>query len=246
MTARERVEHWDAVYRNGNPERFSWFQAVPELSVNMIDRAGLRTGDAVLDVGAGNSSLAGLLAGRRLRVTALDVSTRAIELARHRVAPDDGAIEWVVAAFLEWPPARRFRLVHDRAVFHFLVDPHDRSAYLERLRAVLDPGGHVVLMTFAPDGPRSCSDLAVERYSAEQLIETLGPGFRLEYHRREMRRTPAGRGQRFTSILACLADPDRAPVSAENNGSAAVSTRRGARAYHGSRGPCAHTPRRLD
>ena len=213
MAARERAEHWDAVYRDGDPERHSWFQVVPEASIAMIERAGLRRGDAVLDVGAGNSTLAGLLARRGLRVTALDVSAGAIELARNGVAPDAYAIEWVVADILEWKPTRRFQLVHDRAAFHFLIDARDRCAYVERLRSVLVPGGHVVLTTFAPDGPASCSGLPVERYGPEQLMETLGPGFRLEDHRRETHRTPAGREQRFTSIRACLADPDGAPVS---------------------------------
>ena len=213
MAARERVEHWDAVYRDGDPERHSWFQVVPEASMAMIERAGLVRGDAVLDVGAGNSLLAGLLARRGFRVTALDVSARAIELARHRVAAGADAIEWVVADFLAWEPMRRFRLVHDRAAFHFLVDSRDRLVYVERLRAVLDPGGHVVLTTFAPDGPPSCSGLAVARYGPDELVDVLGPGFRLEDHRRETHRTPAGREQRFTSIRACLADPDGAPVS---------------------------------
>ena len=203
-----RSEFWDAVYSGQEMERHSWYQAVPELSVAMIGRAGLERGDAVLDVGAGSSALAGLLARRGLRVTALDVSARAIALARLRAATDADAITWVVADFSGWEPDRRFRLVHDRAVFHFVTDPGERDAYLGRVRRLLEPGGQVVLTTFALDGPEACSGLAVARYDCAMLADLLGPGFRIDEVLSERHRTPAGREQRFSSIRARLRDED--------------------------------------
>ena len=44
---------------------------------------------------------------------------------------------------------------HDRAVFHFLVDGHDRPRDLEVLRSGRRPGGHIIVATFASDGHRS-------------------------------------------------------------------------------------------
>jgi hypothetical protein len=56
---------------------------------------------------------------------------------------------------------------HDRAVFHFLTDQADREAYLNRVARTVKPGGHVIIATFAADGPERCSGLPVVRYSGE-------------------------------------------------------------------------------
>jgi hypothetical protein len=70
---------------------------------------------------------------------------------------------------------RRFAAWHDRALFHFLVDEHDRDRYLAVLRQSLAPNGHAIIATFGPDGPTSCSGLPVARYSAEELAEAFSP-----------------------------------------------------------------------
>jgi len=87
---------------------------------------------------------------------------------------------------------------HDRAVFHFLTAKADRAAYLGTLGATLRPGGHVVLATFALDGPEACSGLPVQRYSAETLGETLGPGYQPVRSLDRTHVTPAQKTQRFT------------------------------------------------
>ena len=84
--------HWDEAYAQGDTAR-SWFQAAPEMSLRMLDAAGVTPADSVIDVGGGASPLAGVLLGRGFRdVTVLDVSATAMEYARHaaraRPAPD--------------------------------------------------------------------------------------------------------------------------------------------------------------
>jgi hypothetical protein len=44
---------------------------------------------------------------------------------------------------------------HDRAVFHFLVDPRDRARYVAHVRRVVKQNGAVILGTFAPDGSKT-------------------------------------------------------------------------------------------
>ncbi len=213
MVELDRDVYWDEVYRSRGPELHSWFEAVPETSLAMIGRAALDPGDAVLDVGAGTSALAQLLSQRGFRVTALDVSASAIDQARRRARCDAGAIEWVVADVLTWAAPGRFRLVHDRAVFHFLTDPADRNAYVARLRDRLEPGGQLVLSTFAADGPERCSGQSVARYDAPGLTSELGPGFRIEEVRQETHRTPGGVDQRFISIRARFGTDPRSQAS---------------------------------
>jgi len=87
---------------------------------------------------------------------------------------------------------------HDRAVFHFLTAPEERTAYRDRLRAALQPGGHAILATFAPSGPEKCSGLPVCRYDADSLATELGPRFALIKQLEHSHCTPSGKIQPFT------------------------------------------------
>jgi hypothetical protein len=82
-------------------------------------------------------------------------------------------------------------------VFHFLTDPDDRRRYVELARKTLPEGGHVVIATFAMDGPRQCSNLDVCRYDARSMASELGEGFSLVREAREMHMTPSGSPQAF-------------------------------------------------
>ena len=94
-------------------------------------------------------------------------------------------------------PKGEYDLWHDRAVFHFLPDPADRVLYLDNLKRSMKPGGHVIIATFADDGPLKCSGLVVERYDIEKLKQTLGDDFELVRTFREQHRTPFDTYQNF-------------------------------------------------
>ncbi len=42
---------------------------------------------------------------------------------------------------------------HDRAVFHFLTVPEQRSAYIRQVAHAVKSGDHVIIATFGPEGP---------------------------------------------------------------------------------------------
>ena len=88
-------------------------------------------------------------------------------------------------------------LWHDRAVFHFLTDAADREAYVARALDAVKPGGHVIVATFAEDGPAQCSGLPVVRYRPDQLHAEFGEAFTLLRHEREAHHTPSGAVQQF-------------------------------------------------
>jgi hypothetical protein len=80
---------------------------------------------------------------------------------------------------------------------HFLTDLKDRTAYAERVAKAVRVGGHVIIGTFAPDGPERCSGLPVIRHDAASLGELLGPSFELAENWRHDHQTPAGAIQKF-------------------------------------------------
>ncbi|MGP8163719.1 MAG: class I SAM-dependent methyltransferase [Acidimicrobiales bacterium] len=180
----------------------SWFQSEPELSLELIDLLGISPSTAVVDVGGGASSLVDRLVKRGFTdISVLDISAAALE-AGHRRVGESPPVQWLHEDLLVWQPGRRFGLWHDRAVFHFLTDEVDRERYLAALASGLEPGGALVMATFAEDGPEFCSGLPVLRYSSEELVDVLGRGFRAVATRRELHTTPSGVVQPFTWLAA--------------------------------------------
>lgn len=199
-TEGERRRHWDDVYRTKRPEEVSWFEADPATSMRLLTGASPRP-RSVVDVGAGASRLVDeLIAGGVEDVTALDVSEEALAALRRRL-PDAPDVRCVVADVTTWEPDRTWEAWHDRAVFHFLVDPADRSAYAATAARAVAPGGIAVLGTFAPDGPERCSGLPTARYDADALAAELGDRFQLERSEREEHVTPSGAVQPFTWVV---------------------------------------------
>lgn len=86
---------------------------------------------------------------------------------------------------------------HDRAVFHFLTTPDDRTRYKHHLLQTLKPGGSAIIATFAPDRPEKCSGLPVARYSPDRLAGEIGPAFELRDARPHVHTTPWGSTQSF-------------------------------------------------
>ena len=198
MSDAGREGHWQSVYTSKAENSVSWFEAEPAVSLALIALAGTPPDAAVIDIGGGASRLVDRLLERGFAdVTVLDLSAAALDAARARLGARAAAVRWLVADATSWEPARRYALWHDRAALHFLIDPADRAAYLARLRRALAPGGHVIIGTFAPDGPARCSGLPVQRYDAESLGAALGPEFQLLDSRRHTHLTPSGIEQRF-------------------------------------------------
>ena len=146
-----------------------------------------------------------LLARGYVDVSVLDISTTALAKAQERMGGQAAQVAWIAADITAWTPPRRYDLWHDRAVFHFLTDAGGQRAYLTAMAEALRPGGHAIVMSFAEDGPESCSGLPVRRYAPEEMAETVAdlvPGaFRPDGAGRFTHVTPTGAEQRFQYSL---------------------------------------------
>jgi SAM-dependent methyltransferase len=139
----------------------------------------------------------------------MDVSPRALSLARDRLGGRSQTVRWIEADVRQPVlPASSVDLWHDRAAFHFLTTSGDKRAYIQNMGQALRPGGHAVIATFALDGPPKCSGLEVSRYSPSTLAEALGAGFELLRSAERTHTTPAGRDQRFTYALFRKREPE--------------------------------------
>src|SRR5215471_3440457 len=119
--------------------------AYPDELIDQACRiAGLGTGDAVLEVGCGSGQLTRSLAGRGLRMTAVEPGTNLLSLARRNLA---GAVEveFVNDRFEDARlPRERFLAVFSASAFHW-VDP---EVSWQKAADVLVPGGTLALVQY--------------------------------------------------------------------------------------------------
>lgn len=194
--------HWDGIYSQKSQSQLSWHQDNPSISLELAEIAGVTSTSSVIDIGGVTSRFIECLIAQGLSdLSALDLSQVALDVARQRLGKRGEMVNWIVSDITVWSPARDYDLWHDRAVFHFLVDPKDRAAYLDRLFRCVRPGGHAIIATFALDGPETCSGLPIVRYSPRSLADALGHEFALMTHRICLHHTPSGRPQSFQFSL---------------------------------------------
>ena len=202
--------HWQSVYGSKGEAKTSWFRPHLDQSLRLLDTLALPAGAAIIDVGAGRSTLVDDLLARGFRaITALDISTEALAQSRQRLGEAAATVRWVAADVLdaELPPAA-YDLWHDRAVFHFLTAAQDQARYAARAARSVRPGGHLLLATFAPDGPEKCSGLPVCRYDPTTLASRFAPAFVPVANAREAHRTPFATTQPFTYLLLRRTDTE--------------------------------------
>ena len=201
-------DHWESIYHSKPAWEVSWYQREATISRAHIQRVTPELDSPIIDVGGGASTLVdGLLDAGYRAVTVLDLAPSALAVAQQRLGERAGRVRWSASDVLTTPlPAARYAVWHDRAVFHFLTDPKDRMRYVAQTRWVVRPGGHVIVASFAPEGPARCSGLEVVRYSPEMMHAQFGQGFRLLDSVREDHHTPSGVTQAFVYCLCRMGE----------------------------------------
>lgn len=191
--------HWENIYHTKESTQVSWFQEHPDLSIEFIKQTGVDKTGQIIDVGGGASLLVDtLLAEGYQNVTVLDISARALQIAQQRLELKASFVTWMEADITRVElPYNFYDVWHDRAVFHFLTQPEDRKHYVDVVRRAVKTGGHVIVATFALDGPNRCSGLEIVQYDSEHLHDEFGNDFALVNSASETHQTPFGTEQKF-------------------------------------------------
>lgn len=113
--------------------------------VDLVHELGAR---AVLDIGCGTGTLALLLAGRGLEVTAVDPAAAMLAVARAR--PGAEAVTWRQGTAAGLPPLQVDLALMTGNVAQAVVDPEAWAATLRGTHGALRPRGHLVLETRDP------------------------------------------------------------------------------------------------
>lgn len=194
--------HWDGVYASRDVTEVGWYQPEPKVSLDLITQAADGRRVSVVDVGGGASVLVDRLLDRGFTgVAVMDIAEYALEKARDRLGDRAWRVRWIVGDVTGVEGVEQYDVWHDRAVFHFLTSPDDRQKYAALARRSMRQGGHLIIATFAPDGPDRCSGLPVCRYTAQTLAAEFVDGFELVKEVRDTHTTPSGKSQAFTYAM---------------------------------------------
>lgn len=197
------TDHWERVYQTKSPNQVSWYRRHLDVSLDLITKTVSNRDARIVDVGGGEATLVDdLLATGYRHVAVLDLSETALEVTKERLGELAASVSCLQGDVTTYPfEANVYDLWHDRAVFHFLTEPSQRQAYVRQVARAVKAGGHVIVATFGPEGPKECSGLEIVRYDVDSLHQQFGPGFHLVDHQVEEHVTPAGARQQFVYCL---------------------------------------------
>ena len=171
MTAADPHHAWDDAYAGPAP---AWDIGRPQPAfVTLADRGRL-TG-SVLDAGCGTGEHTILAAQHGATALGVDVSRRAVEMARAKAAERSVDCRFEVGDALALDGrADRFDTVIDCGLFH-VFDDSSRPRYVASLHRVLRPDGHLHLMCFSDRQP---GDWGPRRIAEADLRSAFATGWR--------------------------------------------------------------------
>ncbi len=172
--------HWENIYSNKDENEVSWFQTIPKTSHQLIKKLNLESNDNIIDIGSGRSRILKILIDDGFNnLSYLDISKEACKKSKIALGNDKSKVNWNVENVLNFKSKIKYKLWHDRAVFHFFTDKKDIEKYKEVAIKNISAGGYLVLGTFSINGPKKCSGLDVSQYSEQSLYEIFKNDFNL-------------------------------------------------------------------
>ena len=173
---KRNYEQWEEVYRRGGEGPYPWDLGRPRDFLVQLVEKGMIKGDRALDTCCGLGTNGLYLAGKGFKVSGIDISGKAVEIANLKAGePREGQeINFEVRNFMDMDfEAGSFDFVLDVGCFHH-VEEADREAFIENVHRLLSSGGRYLLMCFSDRmGP------AWNHFSGQQVRDLFSGRFNL-------------------------------------------------------------------
>lgn len=162
---------WDARYASAD---LPWDTGEPDPHlVDCVESGRIQPGRA-LEVGCGTGTNAIWLAARGFEVHGVDISPRAIELARAKAEAAGSQARFSALDFLAEPaPEGPFDFILDRGVFHVFDEVEVRAHFAARVAGLLGPKGRWLSLLGSTEGPER--DHGPPRRSARDIVGAVEP-----------------------------------------------------------------------
>ncbi|MFH1731620.1 MAG: class I SAM-dependent methyltransferase [Planctomycetota bacterium] len=166
---------WDERYRTGD---LPWDTQRHDKHLERVLAEHSVEPCAALEIGAGTGSNAIWLAQQGFRVTALDLSSVAVDAARKKASRAGVGVEFVAADILtDAIPNTPFGFAFDRGCFHSFAEPGDRAAYAQAVADCLAEGGLWFSLIGNADGPDR--ETGPPRRSVRDIADVVEPLFEI-------------------------------------------------------------------
>ena len=168
--------HWEHIYQTKQPSEVSWTQTTPFTSLELIKELEIGKDEPIIDIGGGDSHLVdNLLDLGYSNITVLDISEAALKRDQLRLGTKANSVTWIVTDILNFEPQQKYKIWHDRAVFHFLTTETEIANYKKIAFEGVEK--HMIIGTFSENGPKKCSSLDIKQYSTDELALKWSPEF---------------------------------------------------------------------
>ncbi len=168
----DRKKHWENIYKTKDLTEVSWYQPVPQTSLDLFKQYNIPFQAKIIDIGGGDSFLVDeLLKLGYSDITVLDISKEAIAKAQNRLGKEAEKVNWIVSDKTDFKPVHKYDFWHDRAAFHFLTEEKDILKYLQIASEGINKNGILTIGTFSETGPTKCSGIEIRQYSEKSLAD---------------------------------------------------------------------------
>ena len=167
---------WEEMYKGTPP----WDTGRPQpVFVELFKNGEIKKG-RILDVGCGTGENALFLAENGCSVVGVDISHKAIELAKEKAAKRHLSADFFICDVLTLGSCLKegeFDTVIDSGLFHTLSD-EQRPIFTEQLHRVLKDGGAYFMMCFSDKEP---GEWGPRRVSKDEILRTFDLLFKVNY-----------------------------------------------------------------
>lgn len=142
----------EKIYKNMAIDDIPWnFKTPPDILENLV-RTGKITPCKTIDLGCGTGNYAIYLAGEGFDVTAVDISSSAIKIAKNNASQKGIDCNFIVADILGdlKQIQSTFNFAYDWELLHHIF-PSDREKYIRNVYRLLNPGGQYLSVCFSEE-----------------------------------------------------------------------------------------------
>lgn len=142
----------EKIYKNMAIDDIPWnFKTPPDVLENLV-RTGKITPCKTIDLGCGTGNYAIYLAGEGFDVTAVDISSSAIKIAKNNASQKGIDCNFIVADILGdlKQIQSTFNFAYDWELLHHIF-PSDREKYIRNVYRLLNPGGQYLSVCFSEE-----------------------------------------------------------------------------------------------